>query len=399
MTTELESPHDIPKEPPPLSGKPWKLYVIGAVILGVFAASSVVMVLRKDHLTADEAKERGVVSDRGARLLVAKVSMSPPERVVIATGDVRPYQQTQVYSKVSGYLRDLRVDRGDKVTAGQILGIVESPEAAQQVASAMSNLTLKKQNLDRTGPLAKEGVASKAELDRAQAEMKIAESDLSRFSSLQGYQVIKAPFAGVITARFADLGSLLPAATSSTQAAQPLVELTDMSRLRISSYLGQADAPLVKVGTPVTIRTDDGVEVLAAVTRTTQSFDAKTRTMLIESEVANDPPKIFPGSFVSTVFTFQAPPAPSVPLEAVFIKGGKTFVAVVKDGVAHFTPVETGETDGRTVRVFSGVAAGDVVGLYVGDAITDGSRVDAVERAPAKPAAPPPAASAAAPKK
>lgn len=396
-TTETDSSHEIPKEPPQLSGRPWVLYVVGAAVLAVFAIASVLMVVRKDHATAAEAKDRGVVSDKGARLLVAKVSMSPPQRVVIATGDVRPYQQTQVYSKVSGYLRALRVDRGDKVKAGQILGIVESPEAAEQVASARSNLTLKQQNLERTTPLAKEGVASKAELDRANAEMKMAEADLSRFASLQGYQVIKAPFAGVITARFADLGSLLPAATSSTQAAQPLVELTDMSRLRISSYLGQADAPLVKVGTPVTIRTDDGIEVQATVTRSSQAFDTKTRTMLTESEVANEPARIYPGSFVSTVFTFQAPAAPSVPLEAVFIKGGKTFVAIVRDGVAHFAPVETGETDGRTVRVFSGVAAGDVVGLYVGDAITDGSRVDAVERAPAK--APAAAGSAAEPAK
>lgn len=372
---------DVPTEPPVLGKRPVTFYLIGVVLLVVFAVASVLMVLRRDRAVANESHERGAVSDRGMRLLVTTVVMTPPERIVTATGDVRPQQQTQVYAKVSGYLRDLRVDRGDKVKKDQILGIVESPETAEQVSSALATLTLKRQNLERTKPLAAEGVASKAELDRAAAELHVAEADLQRFGALQGYQIIKAPFAGVITARFADLGALLPAATSSTQSAQPLVELTDMTRLRISTYLGQADAPLVKVGMPVTIRTDDGQEVVAKVSRMAQSFDAKTRTMLVESEVDNEPARIFPGSFCTTVFKFQAPPAPSVPLEAVFIQGGKPFVAIVRDGVAHFTAVDTGETDGKTVRIFSGVAAGDVVGLYVGDAVLDGGRVDVVERA------------------
>lgn len=375
----------VPTEPPQLTKRPFPLYVIGAALLVVFAVASVLMVLRKDRSVASEAKERAEISDRGARLLVTNVSTTPPTRIVNATGDVRPLQQTQVYAKVSGYLRDLRVDRGDAVKAGQVLGIVESPETAEQVSSALANLTLKRQNLDRVKPLAKEGVASKAELDRAEAELHIAEADVGRYGALRGYQVIKAPFAGVITARFADLGALLPAATNSTQAALPLVELTDMRRLRISAYLGQADAPLVKVGLPVQIRSDDGQEIEAKVSRTAQAFDSKTRTMLVEIEVDNEPAKLFPGSFCTVIFKFEAKPAPSVPIEAVFVRAGKTFVAVVRDGVAHFTPIETAETDGKMVRVLSGVTPGEVVGLYVGDAVQDGGRVDAVERkTPAK---------------
>lgn len=375
-----EQPHTVPAEPPPLKRRPFGFYLFGIALLAVFAIGAVVLVSRRDRAVAEESQRRAAVSDRGTRLLVAKVTTTPPERVVNATGDVRPLQQTQVYAKVSGYLRDLRVDRGDHVKVGQVLGIVESPETAEQVSSALANLTLKRQNFERVKPLAKEGVASKAELDRADAELRIAEADVARYGALRGYQVIKAPFSGVITARYADLGALLPAATSSTQAAMPLVELTDMSRLRVSAYLGQADAPLAKVGMPVQLRSDDGQELEAKISRVAQAFDSKTRTMLIEIEIDNEPAKLFPGSFCTVVFHFQAKPAPSVPLEAVFMRAGKPFVAVVRDGVAHFTPIETAETDGKTVRVLSGVTPDEVVGLYVGDAVQDGSRVDAVER-------------------
>src|SRR5262249_9448856 len=152
-----------------------------------------------------------------------------------------------LYAKVSGYLKVVRVEKGDHVKEGELLGVIESPETEHDVASKKADLAVKKLTDKRYKSLAESGIVSEQDRDRAAADVEIAAAELLRVSALRGYELIRAPFAGIITARYADPGALLQAATSS-QSALPLVDVTDSARLRIFVYLAQQDALFVHEG-------------------------------------------------------------------------------------------------------------------------------------------------------
>src|SRR5262249_58057781 len=128
--------------------------------------------------------------------------------------------------------------------------------------------------------------ASDLDLDRADADVHSAQSEVDRLRAIRGYDTIRAPFAGVVTQRYADPGALLPAATGATQSALPLVDIADMSRVRVTIYLGQLEAPLVKEGDPAAIvkDADPAHPIAATVTRLPRALDPRTRTMTVAIE-------------------------------------------------------------------------------------------------------------------
>jgi RND family efflux transporter MFP subunit len=356
------------------------LYVFGltvVVIAGLFAFR---FVGAKRGAEAAEASARQHDLAEGTRVLVARVAPLPAGRTVTLPGEVHAFKQATLYAKVSGYLKRMNVDKGDTVRKGQILATLESPETDQAVLSAKAALATKRLVADRYKQLAPKGVVSQQELDTASGDLAVAEAELARTTALEDYETIRAPFDGIVTARFVDPGALLPAATGSTSSAQPLVEVTDMSRVRIYVYLGQGDAPFVKEGTAAKVDTEahPGQPVDAAVTRITRELDEKTRTMLTEIDVDNKTAWVYPGLYVHVTMKLETPPALAIPADAVFLRDGKPVVVVVDGGKARFTPIETGDDDGRVVRVLSGLKEGDVVALHVGDEVSDGSPVQPV---------------------
>ena len=117
---------------------------------------------------------------------------------------------------------------------------------------------MRNQQLRRSEQLTKTGFVSQQEREQLEEAVKVAQTGLARAKVQKGYQVIRAPFDGTVTARFADPGTLLPAATGSTSAAQPLLEMAQLDRLRVALQLGQEDASRVRVGDPVMLQIDPG---------------------------------------------------------------------------------------------------------------------------------------------
>ena len=184
-------------------------------------------------------QRRGVARQRADRaqdvaagpyLAVRTVGIAQGPREVALPGDVRAYQQTALYAKISGYLKVITVERGDRVKPGQILGILEAPDYINEVTSARSESELKMRTAERARNLVAEGIISQQERDNADTEKKVADANLLRLSALRGYDTIRAPFDGVITARYADQGSLLPAATGSTQSALSFTSVKTLRR-------------------------------------------------------------------------------------------------------------------------------------------------------------------------
>ncbi len=353
------------------------LYGVGVAIVAVIVLLVLHRVLERRRLERAETAERQRAAAGGTRVLVARVEKTERGRRVTLPGDVRPFRQATLYAKVSGYVKSMEVDKGDKVRQGQLLATLESPETDEQVLAAKASLRTRRQVADRYRHLVGPGVVSRQDFDQASGDLKVASAQFGQALALERYKSIRAPFDGIVTARYVDPGALLPAATGATASAQALVEVTDMKRVRIYVYLGQPDASFVSERTPVEITSDahPGNSQRGQVTRIARALDPRTRTMLTEIDLDNQQDWFYPGLFVRVTLELDAPPSLVIPSDAVFLRNGKPEVAVIAGGQAKFTSIVTGYDNGHQVIVESGLGEGQLVGMHVGDEISDGARV------------------------
>src|SRR5204862_6980152 len=177
---------------------------------------------------------------------------------------------------------------------------------------------LRRQQLSRALHLVGRGYISHDQRDQFEESGKVAQANVSRARAQKDYQLLRAPFDGTVTARYADPGTLLPAATGSTSSAQPLLEVAQLDRLRVALQLGQDDAARVHVGDKVQLQTSpDQPPFEARISRISQSLDPRTRTMLCEIDLAQPPQGLYPGAFVHTRLPLHGAPRPLVPTEAL----------------------------------------------------------------------------------
>jgi membrane fusion protein, multidrug efflux system len=355
------------------------LFVVG--IAAVVAIALFVLLLHHHHTKADsdERKQREDELAQGPQITFATAVKAPPTRTVVLPGDVRAWRLAVVYARVSGYLAELTVDRGDKVTKDQVLGRVTTPETELQLRPLQANLNTKRVIANRLRPLVPKGLVSEQDLDTADANVQQAQSDVDRLEAFKGFEAIRAPFAGTVTQRYVDVGALMPAPTGSTQAAQPLVDIADLSRVRVVVYVGQRDATGIHVGNHASIvRDDDPTHPIAGeVTRLPTDLDLRTRTMWVEIDLDNPGGRLFPGLYVTVTLDVPAAEGVLIPSDAVALIDGKPEVALIKAGVTHFAKVEIADDDGRTARVVKGVAVGDQLASRISDEIRDNGRVRA----------------------
>jgi membrane fusion protein (multidrug efflux system) len=230
------------------------------------------------------------------------------------------------------------------------------------------------------------GVVSQQDFDNAERDARVANANLARARDLRNYTVLRAPFAGVITARYVDPGALLPAATSATQAALPVVDLADLDRLRIFVYVGQEAAPFVHEGDVVTLWQDEKAnrEIPAAITRVAGALDPRTRTMQCEIDLDNRRWGIQPGTFIHARLHLAVARLPVIPNEALAVRGGHSTVMLVENDRAHFVPVDLGPNDGKTTRVLAGLRGGETIGVNVPVEVAEGAKLRVTRQADAR---------------
>jgi RND family efflux transporter MFP subunit len=193
-----------------------------------------------------------------------------------------------------------------------------------------------------------------------------------------GYKNLTAPFAGTITARYADPGALVQNATSSQTSSQPVVTISELGRVRVYIYVPQIDAAWVQNGYPVTITTTDrpDFQLKANVTRIAGELDPKTRMMLAEIDVDNSKRELIPGSYLQVTLQTPSQQTLAIPSEALVIRSGKYFVPVIDSlHELHFEPVTVGKNDGASVSILSGIRKGDIVGLNVSPELKENQKV------------------------
>jgi len=384
----MSAPSDEMHAPPAGEVQPLSATVRLAAAVIVFAAIAAAAVLgwRRSHAAAGETARRVDDAAGGPAVrAVAAVASAPSHRLVLLA-EARPYASVTLYAKVSGYLKWIGVDKGDRVKADQVVAIIESPETDAAWSAATADHRQKQLTASRLRQLLDRRFASPEESDLAAADEAVARERLESLAQQREFEKLKAPFNGTVTARFADPGALVQNAAASQTSALPVVTVENTDSLRVYAYLDQADAGSVRVGLSAVLTMDEraGMSVPVKVARTSGELDAKTRKLLVEFDVDNRSGAIVPGSFVHIQIDVPAPVLPELPSEALVVRQERSLVAVLDaDSTVHFRDVSVASNDGKRMRVLKGVTVGERVILNAGDALTEGARVRPAGEAPA----------------
>lgn len=347
----------------------------------------------------------------GANELTAAVARAERRdlgNTLAIAGEFKPFQDVDVHAKVAGYIRKIYVDVGDHVKEGQTLAVLEVPELAAQLSgadaavraaqeqirraqgdlqraqsthsAAHSSYTRLKQAADsRAGLVAQQEVddtqakdleaeaqvaSAEAELSAAKQQFEVAQANQKQYAALSDYTRIVAPFAGVVTNRYADTGALVAAGTSSSTQAIPVVRLAQISVLRLVLPIPESVAGQIHLGDPIKVRVQAlNRDFEGKVSRFADSLNLETRTMDTQIDVVNRDGTLMPGMYTETHLSLRGKKnALTVPLEAVSRNGDDaTVIAVNAQNVVEERHVRLGLEDEKHVEVLSGLGDGDRV--------------------------------------
>ncbi len=298
---------------------------------------------------------------------------------------VEAYRAVPLYAKVTGYIKEISVDIGDRVARGQTLGTLDIPEMAERYVQAESELRERQAELAKAKAEAdlravvlrrskalrrKEAITAqaldeaKARSVKAHAEVRVARArhektkgKLAELRALMEYASIKAPFDGIVTERFVHEGMLVRPGASGSRAS-PLVTIAEVDTVRVFVDVPEPEAPLVDIGdkTILEVKALPGRRFVGTVTRFAGALDERSRTMRTEVDLDNSDGALLPGMFGTLTVALETRPAVlTLPDAAIHRDKKGSFIYVVRNGHAQKVAVRTGLTiDGR-VELVAGV--------------------------------------------
>lgn len=367
------------------------------------------------------SEKRVQASEPAVSVGVTKVVKKNLGRQITLSSELVPFQEIDVYAKQSGYVKKLMVDYGTRVKAGQVMAILEIPEleaqlqedlaeiknASNQVTRAQHELAryqaqYKSVHLEYTrlngvfesqpGIVAQQEVddaqgkdlaassqvdASQAALEAAQSQLGVAKAKLAHDQSLFDYSRITAPFSGIVTERFANLGTLVQAGTTSSSAI-PIVKLSEDDLFRLVIPVPESYVHFIRVGDPVDVHVPSLNRTFPGkVARFSEGVREDTRTMHTEVDVQNKGRALVPGIYADADLTLEhRDDVPTIPLQALNHEGQKTTVFVVaSNGQIEDRPVMLGIQTATDAEVVSGLNAGEEVVVSDRGGLKPGQRV------------------------
>lgn len=359
------------------------------VILGVLIASGIIP--RRVNVQALEAEApsntfKAVVE--AATPASSTFDLTLPSRVEAA-------QETPIYSRVSGYVKEIGFDIGAQVRAGDVLAVIETPELDEQVnqvkatvAQTTADLQLAQTSFERWTKLQKGNVVAaqevderKAALDARKADNESARSNLDRLQRLQSFQRIIAPFDGTVTKRLIEVGELVTADTN--DASRKLFELANTATLRAFVDVPQTYFRLVTVGQSANLvfREFPGRAFPATVVRTAGALDDLTRTLRTELHVPNDKADLLPGLYTEVILhVLRERPPIAIPAKALVIGPNGVQVATTDEHNRVTLRKVTIDRDlGDTVEIIAGLEPGEKFITNPSDRLADGTVVEIEE--------------------
>lgn len=344
---------------------------------------------------------------------IAKVTVVAPKQKdlkqsIKLPGNLVPEEQVSLYSKVAGFLDEIKVDEGDVVANGQILAKLSAPEMEPELALAEAKMRAAQSRIGKAsasadleaaihqrlaklhavepGAVTEEDVEEAAAKDKiahaevvtAEAEAGVASAEVQRLKTMLDYLIVRAPFDGTVTQRFADPGAFISAGTG----AKPIVEITRVNKLRLVFDLPERLTPFVKKGTRLkfSLAALPGKLFDGAITRRTDTLAPETRSMRAEVDIDNSDGMLAPGMYASVQVPLEGLAGVNVvPASAIRTIDGKVFVLAMENGTVKKMPVETLLDDGPEV-VVSGELSPEMKLISQGPAsLVDGQRVEVKE--------------------
>ncbi|MBC7882703.1 MAG: efflux RND transporter periplasmic adaptor subunit [Anaerolineae bacterium] len=344
----------------------------------------------------------------GVKTRAAVVTVIRPIRAESTTqtqlpGNIQALQEGTVYARADGYIKQRFVDIGDHVQKGQVLALLDTPEVDQQASELRSTLAQSRSDLQqfkanqelaqttaqRWQNLRTEGAVSQQDVDERvtalqtrqaavesqQATIRARQADVSRLVALQSFKQVRAPFAGIITARTVDSGALVTAGTSQSG----LFKIAFTDRLRIFVNVPQTVAPAIHAGQTahVLVQEYSGRTFKGVITRTAGALDPATRTLLTEIQLDNRDHALLPGMYAQVALVAKRSAQPfTIPDSTLIIRAKGPQVALVDSNhVVHYHNVVLGRDDGATIEVLSGLSGNEQIVVNPGDEIIDGAQV------------------------
>jgi membrane fusion protein (multidrug efflux system) len=320
---------------------------------------------------------RRASSDEALRRPAPLVSTVKPTRenlvrTLTYNGDVLPYQQANIFAKVTGTLERVHVDMGDFVKQGTLLATIDSTELVQQVLQTSATYQNALINYERTKELAAQNLLAKQDLDNASAAMTVAKANYDNAVTKLSYARITAPFSGIITKRNLDPGAVVTSNNST------LFTLMDLERVKVITSVPEKDVPtLEKVKSAhVTVDALPGRVFRGEVSRLSQAIDLNTRTMPVEIDIQNPSHELKPGMFATvTLSAEEHKNALVLPIQAVLSDDQGQFTFVVQNSKVTKVYVKPGWEINNQLEITGGLSGSEDVVVSGQQQLRDGVAV------------------------
>ncbi len=361
--------------------------MIGLVVLVLIAGAVITMLMRmrSTHVLARETERESVPT-----VAVIHPTSENPDEDLVLPGTLQAFEESPIYARTNGYLLRWYKDIGSRITQGELLADIDTPEVDQELMQAragrqqiVAQMDLAKINSDRYLSLRKTDSVSQQEADQqasgyqqAKANLDAADANVRRLEELESFKHVYAPFSGVLTKRNVDPGALI----NSGGTGKEMFDMARVDPLRVYVSVPQSYAPAIKNGMEawVTLQELPGKKFKGTVARTAESIDPTTRTLLTEVDVPNKDGHLLPGSFGEVHFKpGMTAPRVVLPVNTMLFRQEGPRVAVVgSDNKVHLRPIIIGRDYGSTLEILGGVEVGDQVVVNPADSLEEGQQVN-----------------------
>jgi RND family efflux transporter MFP subunit len=343
---------------------------------------------------------------------IAKATNEDLSHGIVLTAEFKPFQEVDVMAKIAGYIKQINVDVGDRVQQGQLLATLEIPEmgddlkradaavvrsrsevtrARDELRRAQSAHDIARLSFERLSAVSqkKPGLVAQQEIDEAQSRSLVTEAqvasansalasaqeqvnvnsaDTQKVKTLMEYQRVTAPFAGVVTKRYADTGSMIQAGIASQTQAMPVVKLSQNSLLRLILPVPESAVPTVHIGQQVEVRVPTlNRSFPGKVARFVEKVSLATRTMDTEVDVPNPKLILIPGMYAEVDLTLerrtQVLAVPVMAVDPDNTGGAGQVMIVTPNNRVERRKVTLGIETANHIEIRSGLNEGDSVVL------------------------------------
>jgi len=386
----IQKPPELPPAPPRKA-----LMIVGIALLILLVAGGVTMLGKVSH---DRALAKETEQETVPTVAVVNPTSEKPDEDLVLPGSLQAYEESPIYARTSGYLVRWYKDIGSRVTKGELLAKIDTPEVDQELNQSRAarqqtaaQMELAKISAERWENLRKTDSVSAQEADQqvsgykqSQANLAAADANVRRLEQLEGFKDVYAPFSGVLTKRNVDPGALINAGAG--VAGRELFDIARVDPLRVYTSVPQAYAPYIKVGakTTVTLQEFPGQKFTGTVARTAEAIDPATRTLLTEVDVPNKDGRLLPGSFGEVHFAVgSGVNKVTIPVNTMLFRAEGPRVAVVGPGNnVQLRPINIGRDYGTTLEILGGVSPTDQIVVNPADSLEDGQQVNVAQPPP-----------------